>query len=147
MELTPFKYFENNLKKRQIEDIAKGDVESHLSKGNMDPLETQIFFKRLKAYVDKFIQQNENFAIEEFHKYHEKTVEKVGAEVNYIEGGSIPDYSQDLVYAELKEALDKRKSLLDLVYKTGQELYDDDGVKIPKVKTKTFKKSSLTVRI
>ena len=146
-EITPFKYFENNLKKRQIEDIAKGDVQQYLDKGNMDPLETQIFFKRLKAYVDKFIAENENFAIDEFHKFHQKTVEKVGAEVNYIEGGEIPDYSQDLIYAELKEKLDNRKKMLDLVYKTGQEIYDDDGVKIPKVKTKTFKKSSLTVRI
>jgi len=54
---------------------------------------------------------------------------------------------QDLIYAELKEKLDNRKKMLDLVYKTGQEIYDDDGVKIPKVKTKTHKKSSLTVRI
>ncbi len=146
-EITPFKYFENNLKKRQIEDIAKGDVQQYLDKGNMDPLETQIFFKRLKAYVDKFIAENENFAIDEFHKFHQKTVEKGGAEVNYIEGGVIPDYEQDMIYADLKEKLKDRKDLLDIAFKRQREYADDDGVVVPVVKPKTHKKSSLTVRI
>ena len=140
-------YFKSKLTKRQIEELATMDAEKILMSGEENPLDVQIYFKKVKAYTDKFLQKNEPAAMEEYHKFSQKVVVKDDIEIQHIQGGNIPDYEQDLIYAEIKEKLNERRKLLDLVFKTNQEVYDDQGVKVPKVKVKTIKKDSLAVRL
>ena len=140
-------YFKSKLTKRQIEELATMDAEKILMSGEENPLDVQIYFKKVKAYTDKFLFKNEPAAMDEYHKYGTKVVTKEGIKIEQRSGGVIPDYEQDIIYAEIKAKLNERKSLLDLVFKTNQEVYDDQGVKVPKVKPKTHKKDSLAIAL
>jgi hypothetical protein len=50
------------------------------------------------------------------------------------------------VYFELKAKLAARKEMLDLVHKTGAEMYGEDGVQVPKVGVKNYTKDSILVK-
>jgi hypothetical protein len=137
--------FREPLKKRQIMELASQDVRNSIEMAKSNPIETQIFFKRLKVYCDQFISDNEKAAIEEFEKDREKQFD--GADIHFTQGAALLDYSQDLIYAELAEQLADRKKMLDMAFKMKEPFYDKEGVQVPKVKVKGYRKDTLNVRL
>ena len=141
-------YFKSKLTKRQIEELATMDAEKILMSGEENPLDVQIYFKKVKAYTDKFLEKNEPAAMDEYHKHSKKLVEIGGVKVQHIQGGLIPDYEKDPVYLDLKEQLRIRKEELDHAFRTKKEYARaEDGVIAPVLPVKTHKKDSLTVTL
>lgn len=108
--------FREPLRKRQIMELAYTDVNNMLESGKTDPLETHVFFKRLKLYVDEFIKNNETNAIDVFNQRKDHPTIS-GSDVSFTQGGPILDYEKDLEYKQLSEQLKKRKEYLDLSFK------------------------------
>ena len=137
--------FREPLRKNQIMDLALEDVNKALETAKSNPVENQIFFKRLKVYVDSFINGNETHAIDEFNKIKRDTFD--GVNVSFTQGGAILDYDQDMIYSDLAAKLKERKMLLDLAFKMTDDIFDNEGVQVPKVKVKNYRKDSLNVRL
>jgi hypothetical protein len=70
--------------------------------------------------------------------------EAFGIKATYRNGGSVANYSDDIVYSQIKEQLDNRKVLLDAALKTSETFYDESGFEICKVSV-TNRKSSLSI--
>ena len=75
-------------------------------------------------------------------KLPEENFEAFGLKGTYRSGGDSVNYSEDLIYCELKKDLDNRTELLKLAQK--QEVLDLGGNEVPKVST-TPRKSSLAI--
>ena len=125
--------------------LAQDDVMNSIEMAKSSPIEAQIFFKRLKVYVDSYILNNETYAIDQFLK--EKRKEFEGVTVSLSTGPPILDYNQDMIYDDLDKQLKDRKALLDLAHKRKDPVFDEDGAQVPKVKIKGYRKDSLNVRL
>lgn len=74
----------------------------------------------------------------------DENFENFGIKGRFRNGGSVPNYDEDIVYAEIKEKLNDRKTLLDAALKTNEVFFDSEGIEVPKV-SKTERKSSLAI--
>ena len=72
----------------------------------------------------------------------EENFEGFGLKGTYRAGGSILNYAEDPIYAEMKEDLKNREELLKLAQK--QSVIDAYGEVVPKVSI-TYRKSSLAI--
>lgn len=137
--------FREPLRKRQIADLANEDVEKSIEAGLTAPVENQIFFKRLKVYVDAFISSNESNAIDDFNK--DKIKQYNGVNVSFTQGAAILDYSKDPIYEDLARQLKERKDLLDTAAKQTDPVFDGDAAQVPKLDIKDYRKDSLNIRL
>ena len=67
-----------------------------------------------------------------------------GVTFTHVNGGETLNYKEDDVYCNLEKQLKERAELLKTAKNCECELYDCDGVEIPKVST-TPRKSSITI--
>ena len=68
----------------------------------------------------------------------------LGCDFTPVNGGDLPNYKDDEVWSDLKAKLTERENLLKVALK-GAELYDTEGLLVPKVSTNP-KKSSITLK-
>lgn len=68
-----------------------------------------------------------------------------GIEINPVNGRQMIQYSEDLVWSELKEKLQQREELLKVALKTTETFYDSEGCEVPKVSVK-YSADSLTIK-
>ena len=137
--------FREPLRKRQIMELAIDDVNKSIEVARSSPVETQIFFKRLKVYVDEFIRGNETFAIDQYNQDKRTTYNNV--DVSLTRGAALLDYEKDPIYADLAYRLKERKQVLDMAFKMKDSVYDNEGIEVPKVPVKDYRKDSLNVRL
>ena len=131
----------NRLKKAAIIEQAKqkaGEISSW-----QNPMTAQIILKKMKLFIDTMIGANEPAAVEEF----EQDKERWGDIASFSSGGALKDYSKDPVYAGISTQLKERKELLDLAFKSKDPIYDADGVEVPKVPVKSYRKDSLRIKL
>lgn len=119
-----------------INGVMNGEMEALAVYATFDKLEKM--FKESKVKVE---EQGRN----EAEKYG-KTFKFHGVSFTLKNGGTKLDYEVDHVYSELTGKLKARKELLDIVHKTGQQLFDDEGIEVPCVPVKTHIKDSLIVK-
>ena len=74
----------------------------------------------------------------------QESFEAFGVTGTFANGGARLNYADDPVYAELKKAMDDRAELLKTAHGLDQEIYDSEGVLVPKVSV-TYIKSSLRI--
>jgi len=74
----------------------------------------------------------------------EEDFEAFGIKAQYRDGGKTLNYADDPVYADLQKQLKNRAELLKTAYNSESEIYDSEGVEIPKVGI-TYRKSGLTI--
>jgi len=74
----------------------------------------------------------------------EENFEAFGLKGTFRSGGDTKNYVEDDKYSDLQKQIKHRKELLDLALKSDIEIYDEDGVEVPKVST-TPRKSSLAI--
>ena len=74
----------------------------------------------------------------------EENFEAYGLKATFRSGGSTLNYSEDEIYLDLKNQLSHRESLLKVAADSDIEIYDENGVQVPKV-SKTERKSSLAI--
>ncbi|MGV6830343.1 MAG: hypothetical protein ACWA5P_02115 [bacterium] len=120
------------------EEIAKALIDS----ANKDPFEVLSNIVRLKEVINSV---EANFKKADVFDVIDKEVVKNGVKFSLRNSGDRLDYEKDEVYKELKERLKSREDLLKLAWKSKDEIYDNEGVLVPKVGIKTVGKMSLVI--
>ena len=131
----------NRLKKADIIEQAK-QKSSEISSWQ-NPMTAQIILKKMKLFIDTMIGANEPAAVEEFEQDKERWIDIA----SFSSGGALKDYAKDPVYAGISAQLKERKELLDLAFKSKDPIYDADGVEVPKVPVKSYRKDSLRIKL
>jgi len=116
--------------KRMVDDLLeKGEVDKHQFTANI---------VRLKAVIDTIESEIRKHLPEE--KYS-----GFGVEFTPVQGGVLLQYEDDPIYADLKKQLKEREELLKVAFKSESEIYDSEGVQVPKVGFNQ-RKSSITIK-
>jgi hypothetical protein len=68
-----------------------------------------------------------------------------GVEFNPMNGRKMIQYSDDSVWCEISNKLKKREELLKVALNSDDEIYDSEGVQVPKVSV-NYAKDSLAVK-
>ena len=133
-----------------MNDLIKSDaiaqVVASVQQGEINPLSAYAVFNRIEKDVKKARETIESETFDEANKHGSKTFRFESAEFTLKNGYAMLDYETDHVYFELKAKLAARKEMLDLVHKTGAEMYGEDGVQVPKVGVKNYTKDSILVK-
>lgn len=111
-----------------------------LDRGEVTPINALSNVARLKEFFNS-LEKELRGKIEIF-----ETVTENGVEFSMRNSGDRLDYEADELYAELKQKLKDRESLLKTAYKAKETFYDSDGVEVPKVPIKTHGKLGLTLK-
>ena len=134
-----FRMYDPTFTKKEAIQAGIQLVDSVYENGEVEPERAMANVCRMKWTLDS--------ADSEFRKrleiYEKKMI--MGLEFNYVNGGDTANYSDDIVWLELKSQLAHRESLLKVALKSDQEFYDENGVQVPKVST-TPRKSSITIK-
>lgn len=121
--------------KKEIQNSSKKFITKTLDAGEIDKYELIAQAKRMQEALDTITTELlKVLPLENFEAY--------GLKGTFRNGGDTINYSEDLIYCELKNDLDKRAELLKLAQK--QEVADLYGNVVPKVST-TPRKSSLAI--
>lgn len=140
---------ELQITKRSISTIKKDLPKAILTaveEGDISPVEAWVYIHQVKAAIE--IIMNDSSLRDKVRE-----ITDIGAAeiqdftIRKTTGGAILDYEADHRYVELKYLLDERKKLLDTAFKAKSEIYDSQGVQIPKVPVKSYRKDSITVTI
>ena len=115
--------------------------------GELNALEAHAKAKAVVAALTDVIKATEDLAQDEAAKYGGKTFQAFGAQVTLKDGSVTPDYAQDPVWVQMKEALKTREDLLKTAMKTKDvEIIDTNtGEVVPKVQPK-YAKSSISIQ-
>jgi len=115
-----------------------------------------------KAFALKMVNSGENNLFEKFAQalrmkealniieaelkasLPQENFEEFGLKGTYRSGGAVCNYNEDEDWAKLKSQLSHRESLLKLASSSDIEIYDENGILVPKV-GKTERKSSLAI--
>jgi len=141
--------FDITVAKDSIIPTLKSNIDTliyALEMGQIDGLDLFATFKRIEKLFDSAKKQVEATAMKEADLRTEKTFIIQGVTFTKREGSSSIDPLEDDVYASLSEKLKSRKALLDLASKSTDDIYDSDGVQVPKLGKSKFTKSSLSVK-
>lgn len=117
-----------------------------VNEGNIDALPVYATFDKLEKLFKEAKSKVEEQGRDEAERHGGKTFKLHDVSFTLKNGGVKLDYEVDHVYAELTAKLKARKELLDLVHKTGNQLFDDEGIEVPIVPVKTHIKDSLIVK-
>ena len=115
--------------------------------GELNALEAHAKAKAILAALTDVIKRTEDLAQDEAMKYGSKTFEAFGASVTLKDGAVTPDYAQDPVWVQMKEALKAREDLIKVAMKTKDvEVIDTTtGEVVPRVQPK-YAKSSISIQ-
>lgn len=115
-----------------------------IEEGEISPIEAWVYMHQVKNAIEALTSDSllrdrvKDLAAE-------KVQEIEDFELKTTTGGPILDYEADHVYVEKKYELEERKKLLDVAFKSKSTIYDSEGVEIPKVPIKTYRKDSVMV--
>lgn len=137
MEVTLFK---QKLNKAQLEATAQQTVKDLME--HEDALDVLLLAKRLLFFAESMKKDAENEAMLIWNIKKQEH-----PEMTYTQGGAELDYTGDDEYMRLYTELGKRKELLNFAFKSKDDIYDHDGVKVPKMKIKGYRKDSINVKL
>lgn len=114
--------------KKEIEKSASEFATNVLEAGEVEPIEALSQVLRMRASIDVVEKELKNSLPEEkFEAYGLKGV--------YKNGYDKPNFEDDPIYSSMKESLKNREKLLKLALKSDSEIYDSEGIQVPKVST------------
>ena len=123
--------------KKELQRSSKDFVNKLLNDGELDSKELYSQAVRLKESLTVIEQTlKESFPDENFEAF--------GIKGTFKNGGDIKQYSECPIFKELENKLKQRKELLNTAYGSDSEIYDSEGLLVPKVSTKP-RKSSLNI--
>ena len=133
--------------KKEIQASARRYVTEVLNAGTLNPLDAYITAKKYLEYITEALKALKSEAEEELAKHGKSEHELEGVNVSMRNTGDRLDYEQDEVYKQLSDDLKSRKEVLDLAYKIDSQMFDNEGVEIPKVQIKTFGGQVINVKL
>lgn len=125
-------------KKKDIEKLAELYSEKLIDSGEFNQYELFAFFERLST----FCEINKNIIKEVLPR---DNYSAFGMEFTPTNGRLMPQYKEDEVYSDLYDRLKEREDLLKIAMKSKGEIYDSEGVLVPKVSEK-YGKDFITVK-
>lgn len=131
-----------SLPKREIKLKAQEDVAKIVEGGEVELANVLVDSARISEYLSTFVSElKPHITEEEFGKEYDLK----GTKISFKGTGDRLDYEQDEVYANLKQALKERESLLKVAAKSKDMLFDSGGVEVPKVGIKTVSKQTVVI--
>jgi hypothetical protein len=120
------------LDKRGISSLVD-DITHKVKSGEMCPLKAVASANKMQDFSKKLISMITEDAINDYDKHPEKEVviDSVCFTTRY--GADKIDYKDDLIVQELEKELSDRKELLKLSAHSIKQIYDDNGVEVPKL--------------
>lgn len=115
--------------KKEIEINSKQFAKQLIDSGEIDKLELFAQAERMAQAVTTVRDEIKASLPKEKHQFY-------GIEIIPVNGRQMIQYQEDLVWAELKEKLQQREELLKTSLKVTNEVYDSEGIEIPKVSVK-----------
>ena len=135
------------LKKEDIVAMAQQDVDNNIQGGYTLGVESLAMYKKLMLYAETALKQSANYAINEIDNYDNAETKFMGVKVWKTNTGDRLDYDQDITHAELKAKLKERADLLKHAHKMSDQIYDSEGVAVPKVAVKTHGKEVISISV
>ena len=124
--------------KKEVEFSAKQFASKLIEAGEVDKYE---------AFTQAVRMSNALEIIKDEIKSHlpkEKHV-AFGVEISPISGRTMIQFQDDEMWQQLKHKLQQREELLKLALKSDENIYDSEGVEVPKVSVK-YAADSLTIK-
>lgn len=108
-----------------------------LDEGNISKLEFGANLARLNEVVSSaLIELKKHIDVKESH---------LGVEFIPTSSSEVLNYKDDPIWSDIQRELKEREELLKLAHKSKSEIYDQNGVEVPKVST-TTRKGSLMIK-
>lgn len=112
--------------KKDIQTTSSYMVAKVLENGEHNPVE--LFAQSVRVF-EALLVVNEKLK----QSLPKEKFEAFGLKGVYAEGVDILNLTDDQIYSNLSEQLKERGELLKLAYKSKNEIYDSEGVEVPKV--------------
>jgi hypothetical protein len=128
----------------QIEPKLKSAINDAIEEGHISPIKAWVTLNQMQKAIAALI--SDSILRDRVYMLTDTNVQEIeNFEVKKSTGGPMLDYAADHKYVELEFLLKERKELLDASFKTKETLFDGEGVEIPKVPIKSYRKDSITV--
>ena len=131
--------YDHSFTKKECVTTGKELVNSIIENGDIEPKKVWANICRLKEVI--------NSADAEFRN-RLNIIEKEsvnGVEFSAVQGGETINYKEDEIYSDISAELKEREELLKTAFKSKNEIYDKEGILVPKCSS-TPRKSSITVK-
>jgi len=123
--------------KKEIQLNTKKFINKILDAGEVDKYELIAQAKRMQEALDTITDELlKVMPLENFEAY--------GLKGTFRNGGDTINYKECEIWSDIAKELKEREELLKLALKSDKEIYDENGVLVPKVST-TPRKSSLSI--
>lgn len=130
--------YDSTFTKKEASQTGINLAKSILENGDVLPHEALANFIRLHEVIGNTISTlKENVNLEK--------VTVLGVEFTPTNGRSMPQFSDDQTWCEINEKLKEREELLKVAMKSNDEIYDSEGVLVPKISVK-YSKDSLVIK-
>ena len=126
-------------------ELKLKEVQSAIVNGELDALEIYSVTSVMEKQIKAFNAIAKGYAKDEADKYSGKSFEAFGKTFEIRNGGTLLQYEDDPIYAEMKAKLKEREELLKTALKSSDTIYDSEGLEVPKVSVK-YKADSLIVK-
>ena len=113
--------------KKRIEQLAKDNAKQIVEAGEDDLFQKLSQCARMEQYAKVFTKEI-RLAVQD--ELNGQKYEAYGMEFTEKNAPSRLNYSDDLVWNELKEALKQREELLKVASKSDKPIFDDEGVEV-----------------
>jgi len=128
----------------QIEPKLKSAINDAIEEGHITPIKAWVILKQMEKAITALL--SDSILRDRVYMLTDTNVQEIeNFEVKKSTGGPMLDYAADHKYVELEFLLKERKELLDASFKTKETIFDGEGVEIPKVPIKSYRKDSITV--
>ena len=129
--------YDANFTKKEATEAGVNLVNTILEEGNITKVDFLANVVRMAEVLNSSITEMKK------HLPQEKVVHN-GVEFNYVQGGELPQYAEDPIYAGLQKALKAREALLKSALAQDEPIFTEEG-EVPKVSTKS-RASSITCK-
>lgn len=123
--------------KKEIQFTSKKFIKEILDAGESNPYELIAQAKRMQEAID--VVTSELLAI-----LPQENFESFGLKGTFRNGGDTVNFKDDKTWSDIQKELKEREELIKAALKSDKEIYDENGVQVPKVST-TPRKSSLSI--
>lgn len=125
--------------KKEATDTGKNFIKQVLESGEVDKYHLGANLARLREVLDSALNE-----FKENIKDNEKRLE-LGIEFSTKNGYEKLNYAEDEIWSDINNSLKEREELLKLSYKSKKEIFDSEGLAVPKVSA-VMTKSSVNIK-
>jgi hypothetical protein len=123
--------------KKEIQFSSKNFIAKLLDDGNVNKYELIAQAKRMQEALD-------TITAELLKVLPEENFEEFGLKGTYRNGGETINFKDCEIWSDIQKELKDREEILKVALKSDKEIYDENGVQVPKVST-TPRKNSLAI--